>query len=324
MTASSARRPLRVLVLNTFLLRVLPIPARFGLKVSGAPYVDKRARELQSVLTNYDVAALCEAFAAREILTLRGAHPDFRTTSGATFGPPSGSGRLVSSGLLTLSRLPTTRTSVHRFAESGSRVHDPDAYAAKGVMLAELELPNGKKLEVFNTHLIAGDDLVPRQWMRRDTNQLEDIRLAQLEEVMAFVTAHRRPENPALIVGDFNIEADTTAGKTLAKAMGDAGLLDTWAESQQGSGATVGLEDRPEYFISDPTDERFFADINDPAPVFDTPAPRIDYAFFDPGDSGVTVAKIRRRALPRPVGADGRDLIAWMSDHAGLHLELNV
>lgn len=315
---------LSVLVLNTYLLRILPLPESSTLRVSGAPYATKRAAEIRTVLADYDVAALCEVFASRDIQTLRKAHPHFRTRLGAHTGPGAGGGRFTSSGLLTLSKQQIVRTAAHRFHHRGSLVHDPDAHAAKGISLAEIDLGRDRNLEVFNTHLIAGNDLIPRQKLGRSTDEVSEVRLAQVDEVMSFVDKYHRTGNATLVVGDFNVDADSTEGKNLRVATEDSGFVDLWDSDLRGVGSTSDLLTRPEHFIVDPTDERFFADISDPDPACDPAPARIDYAFWRPGQSGIAVDRIRRRALPRKPDAHGRDTIAWMADHAGLHLDLKL
>jgi len=319
-----ATRELSMLVLNTYLLRLLPFAEHSKLRISGAPYPTHRAQELSEVLASYDVAALSEVFNARDVQTLCQADPHFRTRRGACSGPPAGAGRFTSSGLITLSKRPVVRTATHRFMNRGSILHDPDAYAAKGVALTEINLGADRNLEVFSTHLIAGNDLIPRQTVLRNPDHLSEVRLAQMREVLLFVDEYHRPNNATLVVGDFNIEADSLDGKTLAVAMGESGFEDLWDSDARGVGPTVHLEERPEFFITDPGDERFFADLVDPGPVFDAPPPRIDFAFWRSGGPGITVEGVRRRALPRAGDADGRDVIGWMSDHAGLHLDLSV
>lgn len=314
---------LSLLVLNTFLLRILPLPERSMSRIGGSPYTSKRAGELRQVLADYDVAALCEVFNSREVQSLRKAHPHFRTQLGAHTGPSAGAGRFTSSGLMTLSKQPIVRTAAHRFAHRGSILHDPDAHAAKGVTLAEINVGLDRNLEVYNTHLIAGNDLIPRQTVRRNPDEVADIRQAQVEEVLSFVSKYHRDGNATLVVGDFNVAADSTEGKQLNVAMGGHDFVDLWDDESRGIGATVQLAERPEFFIQDPTDERFFADLSDPDLSVDPAPPRIDYAFWRAGTS-ISVDKIRRRALPRDPSANGRDVMPWMSDHAGLHLDLTL
>lgn len=309
----------KVLVLNTFLLRTVPGPQWFAGPLGTAPAIDARAAELAAVVADYDVAALCEVFDPAEAEVLASARPEF--TASATPGPAADTNQRVSGGLLTLSALPLARTATHRYLARGSRLHDPDAWAAKGVSMVEVATPQGPNLEIYNTHLIAGDDLVPRRVLGRPGEAVHQVRRDQVDELAAFVERTTNPANAALVCGDLNTDARSPDGQRMLATFGDAGFIDLWSESTQGKGSTADLPARPQCYPPDLHDARFFADGPTPTPNTETPA-RIDYALLRNAPGTTSDAHVRRRRLPRPSHAPGVRHFAWMSDHVGLHLEL--
>lgn len=324
----------RVLFYNTFLLRAVRVPV-LGRWAHEKPAVEARAGEIGAALAGaYDVAALCEVFQASErasVVEGWGGDPD-RAVAG-----PTGSGLVQGSGLLTLSAHPVVRTANHVFRTRGSRWADVDAWADKGVLGVEVDLglPGGN-LEVYSTHLLYGGDLLDRR--RREGPEPARLRQAQVEELFAFVAAVRRPENVAMVVGDLNVDAgghgpdgDVDEGAEPAAQLqataATHGFDDVWRSVGDGPGWTcdcwvVG----PEAWPADPTAPDLCAE---PAPERgDRHLVRIDYAFLQrPQPShGISVEAraMRRRTFPRPEGAPDREVIATMSDHLGLHLDLEA
>lgn len=331
----------RVLFYNTFLLRVLRLPG--GRWVHTKPAVEPRVDEIAGALAaaSYDVAALAEVFSShdRERLVRRatGAAPDAdHLAVGPPARPPS---TLTSSGLATLSAHPIVRSATHVLRHRGRRLRDSDVWASKGVLLTEVDLGQAGNLELYSTHLMYGGDLV-RSEARHRNPELHDVRQAQVEELLAFVDATHRPGNVALVVGDFNIDAEgrgpngrapsvegADAAARLAESMDRAGFDDVWARWGEGPGWTCDLLAEPERFPTDPSEPDLCAEPADPSRPGDHLA-RIDLAFLQravPGhDVEVEVQRIRRRPFERPADARSRDLITTMSDHLGLHLELEV
>ena len=314
---------LSVLFANTFLLRVPgPGPLAWLGDLHSKPAVRERASEFGEAVGDYDVVALCEVFQPddldRMIVAWAAAErPD------AAIGPGPRTWAGAGSGLVTLARPGRiVRSQAEEFADQGSKLRDSDAWSAKGVLVTEIELPEvAVNLEIVSTHLIAGGDFGDTERHRRAT---EEVRFGQVAEVLDLAARAHESANAQLIVGDFNVAAGTAAGDRLNERMGAAGYRDLWLDHGVGSGWTsdpiaVGEAiTRP-----DPMDRRFCDD-----PAEDHPdAQRIDYAFWRQGDGEppeVAVRTMRRRVFPRqPDGVDG-EAMPLLSDHAALHLELEV
>jgi endonuclease/exonuclease/phosphatase family metal-dependent hydrolase len=160
------------------------------------------------------------------------------------------------------------------------------------------------------------------------------VRMAQTDELLAFVERTHRPENVAVIVGDFNVrvhdvdrpEQPNHWYEDLADRMARFDLVDTWAAAGVGPGHTCGGE-------RDPFDED---DPDDPGRLLDDPSEpegrpdreRIDFCWVQrstPDHSiDVSFERPRRRAFHRTAGAKRRDLLPRMSDHLALEVTLDV
>lgn len=332
---------LRLLFLNAFLLRAgrLPWPGR-PRYVHSAPAVDARAHELGPRLAGrYDLAALSEVFDLGErhavVSGWRRAQPGRRHHRLRTaVGPPllRRMPLLKTSGLFTVVDGPAlVRTATHLYRTRGHRFLDSDAWAHKGALMVEVDVGLAANLELFSTHLIAGGDLLlPRE--RGHRSAVGDFRQAQAHELLDFVRRSHRPGNATLLVGDFNIDAldPSPAYADLAAAMDDAGYDDLWVEHGVGPGWTSDLKRLPaERVVPDPADPDLCLDVGPPDGTVDEPAAgRIDHAWLRRprrnDEVGVEVRAVRRAAFPRPEGAEGRDELAYLSDHFGLHLELTL
>jgi len=335
--AAGAAVDLRVLFYNTFLLRVLPLWG--GRWVHAKPAIDARRREIGAALVGgYDVAALAEVFTDDDRAALldswRVAEDDDLAVA---VGPGAGlPGAVTSSGLVTVARRPLVRSAHHTYRARGHRLLDVDAWANKGVLMVEVDvgLPGGN-LEVYSTHLMYGGDLLSKR--RRADPEVPRVRQAQAEELLAFAEATRKPENVAIIAGDLNVDAygrgpdgDLHEGHApvaaLQQAFADAGYDDGWDLVGEGQGWTCDLLVEPDAFPLDPDTPDFCAE----------PAPdrggrhlvRIDYAFVQRPQPthgfDLRLDAFRRRPFPRPDGAPEHDVLATMSDHLGLHLELTA
>jgi len=327
----------RVLFYNTFLLRVLPLPGGRWLHTKVA--VEARAAEIGAALHQaYDVAALAEVFRPEErdvLVAAAGPDDALEVATGSAASAPTA---LSSSGLATLVRHPLVRDARHTFRSRGHRLRDVDAWSNKGVLMVEVDLGLPGNLEVYSTHLFYGGELLAAG-ERHTSAELPRVRQAQVEELLAFVDATRAPGNVALIVGDLNIDAygkgpdgdveeGGVAAADLQQAMHDAGYDDTWTLAGDGPGWTCDLAVvPPERFPADPDEPDLCAE---PAPDAEPGdhLVRIDYAFLQrPVPSHqveVALQRVRRRTFPRPADAPERDQIATMSDHLGLHLELEA
>ena len=336
-------RTVRLLFWNTFLLEVLPIDTPFGRRaVHRKPAVAARSGEIgRAVAGRYDVVALAEAFdsAEQERIAEAWAGAAGSPTPRTAVGPDRADGPLAkSSGLFTLSVLPVRRVERHTFENRGSRRHDADAHAAKGVLLVEIDPgADGRSIEVYSTHLAFGGDLLPRG---RGTQAaaVRALRQAQAEELAAFVARTHSPGAVPLVCGDFNIsardpgEADPDGPyEALVATMATAGVTDLWAAAGGGYGYTCDLLKRGRGICPfDPADPDFAFESAECPDDFGTDrlGQRIDYWFGPPKHSwdevGVVDFRIRRRAFPRVPGAESFDELGFMSDHVALHLEVTL
>lgn len=325
--------PLRVLVYNTFLLTLrLPRPAD-AVDLAAGRASAARARELgPAIAGRYDVAALCEVFHERERRAVLAGWP------GAAVDHAVGPGRRApllgaSSGLLTIVDGPRiTRTATHEFRHRGVLWRDADPLAAKGVLLAEIDAGAAGNLEVYSTHLMAGNDFLKR----RDGayGSITAVRHRQVDEVVEFVGQCHRPENVALLVGDFNLVAAHSDEAPPAHVYGGlrdrldrAGFDDVWAGHGSGPGYTYCDRGHPaDACRLDPVAPELCAE--PAAPPAGKGAKRIDYAWLQRPDPAhrarVTVRSVRRRSFPRSPGAEGYGRVPHLSDHLGLHLELSL
>ena len=319
---ASAR--VRLLFLNTFLLRVrlfagLPGPDH----AFTAPAVPERALEIgQRLAGEYDVVALAEVFDRPEREAVLAGWKD-RAASwvegpGRTLWPPA----LATSGLLTITDgPPITRAERHTFAARGHHLRETDAWANKGVLYAEIDvgLPDSR-LEVVSTHLIAGADLLTPHTRAHQAVAAE--RHRQVDELLAFVDRVHRPGNATVVVGDFNVEGidpEAHHARRLRDSMAAAGFSDLWLEHGAGLGPTCNLLRLGDRIGAEGPDGLCPDDAHPPAD-----AERIDYAFLRPGNVVTGVIRLARRSLPRESHAPGHGALAFLSDHLGLHLELEL
>lgn len=319
---------------NTWLLRPRlwaggpPVPGgdRFF-----APDVVRRAPLVGAALRDrFDVCALAEVFEPSEQRSVAAAMPHMR----AVEGPGALGWRFTGSGLLTLAderrvEIVESKSIVYR---SGGDVRDADTMATKGALLVRLRVsPDLPELDLVSTHLFAGGEFLPAPgagWPHRHHR----VRRGQLEELVGFVADHRRPENPLLLVGDFNVAAhdpDPNLGDTTARyrqmmdILEPLGVVDLWAESGIGAGSTCTFTD-PSDLPPDPDDPDRVAD--DPASHPATaPGERIDHLFLgQPADGSVTVTAERPRRWAFP-GRDARGGPAGsLSDHLCLSTVLHL
>lgn len=340
-------RLVRLLFLNAYLLR--PVSLGIGRRrwePGAAPAVADRADELGRTLAGaYDVVALSEVFtgADRDRVvrgwTSAGRNPD------VVVGPPGGRGRaqgptLVSSGLVTVADGPqVVRSDWHRFAAQGHRLADADPWAAKGVLLAELDVGLAGHVDLYSTHLCAGGGLLPGFGRRAAATDV--VRREQAAELAGFVTATHRPENLVVVVGDMNVSVVSDGSddparpqRDLLATLGALGLEDLWDRGDRGPGPTSSMDRFPDAVgPPDPSDDR----LADDAPRASTGVSagarsdrgaRIDRAFVERTTEQhqiiVRHATIRRRRLPRRPGAPDSDRLAHLSDHLGLHVELRL
>ncbi len=337
----SLTRDLRFLFWNVFLLRPRLVPGGPALPAVGelaAPATPARADEIGRTLAgSYDVVAFAEAFEPPERARLLAGwsgrdHVSAHVGPGRSF-PPGEPAAFATSGLLTVvDGLEVTRTEVHRYATRGSRLYDADAWANKGVLFVEIDPGlGGPRLEVASTHLIWGTGLVGGS-TARDVRRRHALRMAQVDELVAFVEGQHRPGNALVVAGDFNVPAfdrhaaddPTRWHSELLARLARLGLQDTWAASGVGFGPTCGAAEDP-FADDDPASPGYLRD--DADPVLAGRRERIDYVFVredDRDDLQVSFGRPRRRAFPRTPDAPDYARLPRLSDHLAVSVDLTL
>jgi len=318
-----------------------------GIKLGAKPALEDRASEFGPALSGYDVCCLCEVW------TEDSRHRIFegldRHLWRSAVGPDGlDDWTLTGSGLFFLSKLPIVRTETMVFSNLGVRNRDSDAWSKKGVMLNVLDLGFGH-LELFQTHLYYGGGIRdkapgPLKVALADPTP-EDRRgvwSAELGELADFVRRHHRPENVALVTGDFNIRGgDAREYKMLRRAMDPLDLHDLWAWDVYGNNPSEGLTCR--YTDEEPLVRTFDAECRyqpyppagDAAQIcddrfeeFHSPVPpsgvgRFDFLFAERPKREhrytLEVSRALRRPFRRARITDGEP---FLSDHLGLDATL--
>jgi len=124
-----------------------------------------------------------------------------------SIAPPLLSGKFVDGGVLILSRYPIVEKDGFVYKD-GNQI---DAWAAKQVIYAKVQLTANQYLHVFTTHMQASYYDTAAQ-----NNAINDrMRIGQVNEIAAFVAAKTRGStDPIAITGDFNISAKDAADET--------------------------------------------------------------------------------------------------------------
>jgi len=304
----------RLFWFNTFLLTA------HGLFAS-KPHRKERAAELGPFLDRmgYDVAALCEVVGGRDERTVVESLEDAGRSVQHEVGPQE-SGIDESSGLVTiaLDRVTIGRTEEDDFDRTGT-IGQLDFLAQKGILYTELALhpepATTVRVDLFTTHMYAPSE--------EDHANAPDVRADQIEQLLEFVAEHRRPENPVVIMGDFNVDNRFHEFPTLLATMEQAGFRDVWLSRGGPLGATVLRE-----VTSEGVDLGIFGscdfDVSSSAMRCDDrtkaaltqrdahPGQRLDYVFIeDPHDRHsvrIDVARMRRQPAwrgPDPIAVPG-------------------
>lgn len=326
---------------NVFLLKPRPIPGLPGLPAIGelaAPAVRDRAGKIgAAVADRFDIVAFSEAFEApdRQVLLDAWGSADLTSAVGPGRSLRKGPLGFASSGLFSVVRgYRVTRRAMHQYKVRGSYLHDADALANKGVLLIEVDLgPDHGRVEVFSTHLMFGTGLLggPKALDRQRRHHL---RMAQLDELIAFVEREHRPGNALFVVGDFNVPAvdpkfplgATAQYDALTAKLGVLGVSDLWVTHGSGDGFTCSAPTDDFAEQQDSEDGAVLIDTmvdpgRNPAAVVDR-RERIDYVFADLSHPGLVVNDIRRYGFVRHGDAPARDRLARLSDHLAVGASL--
>lgn len=270
------------------------------------------------------------------------------------------------SSLFTISHsFPITRSAQHTYENKGKAFTinpligprfdvslDSDFYANKGVLLTEIDTGFGR-VEVFSTHLMFGGGLpkaaetianaaTPIGDHISESNPEErfPIQLRQIEELIQFYRVNHRPQNIAIICGDFNIDgsnADKVA--QLKNRLAAIGMKDAWADgpfvNNLAGGQTARNDDdetklQEANFVNVCTELANHSDYcDDTLGPGHAPPPdcvgRFDYIFVeDPQplhECNVDLSRVRRRQFRRVQDSEGQ---FFLSDHLGLETTVIV
>ena len=312
---ASATGSVRVVFWNTWLLRPRLWSGGPSLPLTDhlfAPDVTRRAPLVGQALSGrFDVCALAEVFDQREqdAVACQWDEVEFQPGPG-----PASALKRVGSGLMTLVdplALEVVSTATHTFT-SGGDLRDADSYATKGVLFVRVRLPGGAELDLASTHLLAGGEFLPIPGAG-DHARHHRGRMAQVDELVEFVSQHRNQENPLLVVGDFNVAAhdrrlrgDTGAyHRDLVEHLAPLDVVDVWEERGIGPGPTATFAD-PRSIPSDPALPDCVVDHPDSDPTAQAAArasgDRIDYIWYSPpwrrARTKVELDRPRRWAFP--------------------------
>lgn len=121
----------------------------------------------------------------------------------------------------------TAVLSVHPIVEcENTPLPTPEGWEQRGALAATIELPNGRRILVIDTHLQAGREGEEAEAVRQRTEQMQGV-----------LDVASQSDLPVMIMGDLNA---TPGSDELAAAEDDAsGFLDAWAEANpDGDGFT--------------------------------------------------------------------------------------
>lgn len=342
---------LRVGFWNTWLLRPLLWPGGpavpFGDRLF-APDVGPRAPLVGAALRDhFDVIALAECFEERERRRVAAAWPAALAVPGPGRRPRGFTG----SGLMTMAG-PTatlTHTARHRFVAGGDW-RDSDTLATKGALLTRLRVggsgsdasraheqetaepeSGGPELDLVSTHLIAGGEFLPVPGAD-DTVRHHAARMAQVDELVAFVQRERRSDLPLLLVGDFNVsthDPEPRLGdpgeryRELAEHLAPLAVTDLWADQGVGAGHSCTFES-PADLPPDPDEPDMVAD-DASADAATATGERIDYLWLAQATDATVAVRAER---PRRWAFTGRGVrggpAGSLSDHLALSVTLHL
>jgi endonuclease/exonuclease/phosphatase family metal-dependent hydrolase len=326
-TSGPGNTRLRLIVYNTFLLHIRVPTRRFGRDIMAAPAYQPRAHEIGETLAGrYDVVALMEVFDENEQAAVLEGWSTRNTDHALGPGP---SLLRKSSGLMTVVDGPIlARTAHHRYDQRGSFLHDAEVLANKGALMCEIDVGGTANLELYSTHLVAGNDFRRRAGEGHLPNPF---RLRQVGELLAFVRRVHRPANVALVVGDFNVDAAATGSPAAEEhaavrdEFGRDGFVDAWETHGTGAGYTAcQVGEAAQICAQDPAGDHYCVEPAKGVPHVG--AKRIDHVWLQRPDeahrTAVAVEAIRRRSFPRATVEPDRCAMPFLSDHLALDLEL--
>eukprot|EP01062_Namystynia_karyoxenos_P026137 TRINITY_DN20408_c0_g1_i1.p1 TRINITY_DN20408_c0_g1~~TRINITY_DN20408_c0_g1_i1.p1 ORF type:complete len:1000 (+),score=289.78 TRINITY_DN20408_c0_g1_i1:79-3078(+) len=312
-------------------LNLLPSFVGYG-SASGHGFKEERFVLFAEHLGSFDILALQEVFSTpflprsfcrqRRLINLaraRGLQYCVRPQPQPGFADMLFRKKFTDSGLLILSRFRVIDSGAMAFVTEGA---DLDRGAMKGCLFALLQLSPGHNVAVFNCHLQA-----THTSRHSPDGRYETIRERQLRELRTFLlqSVHRTHHSgPVILTGDFNVDAidsgvggadggeiSSVAYRHLKHALcrqllGGRDLLDLLYEQEGRHPSTRPPRQNFPSTISSSFSHRY--------------PQRLDYVFWDPGDSPSLV--VPGLVTVRKFTADRDQVFTHLSDHYGLQVEL--
>jgi endonuclease/exonuclease/phosphatase family metal-dependent hydrolase len=179
---SAMSEEIKVLTWNVFML---PKPINFSKQRARTPLIIEKLQK-----SHYDVIFLQEAFRSKFQKELK---ENLSETYPYQGNLKKGKNILhvLNSGLYIASKYPFTVVGKKYF---DSCIHS-DCFASKGVLLVEITLPTGKKVQIANTHMQAWEDEEARR-----------VRTDQLFVIKNLLTSNQKDHTPQILIGDLNID----------------------------------------------------------------------------------------------------------------------
>lgn len=211
---------IRILTLNCWGLKYL------------SKYRTERLAEIGHRIATYspqlDIVGLQECWTLADYLAIRD-----RTRSILPYGKFYHSG-IFGGGLVILSRWPITESSMYRYPLNGrpTAFFRGDWFVGKGVACAAISLPDGLRVEVFNTHLHAPYEKEPN-------DSYICHRTAQAWEIAKLM--HAASDRGSLVIGlgDFNMVPLSFAHVLIES---QAGVRDVWRVVKPGSSVGASID----------------------------------------------------------------------------------
>ena len=241
-----------------------------------------------------DLILLQELFLARHLGIVREALKDWPH---AFFGPRTL--RRHAGGLAIFSRYPLMGAKYFQYREQGSwiRYSALAKFSGKGYMAAKLKLPRGANCKLVHTHMLA-DYRRPTKTRAGRRDPYTVFQHGQVEELRAFIGGMDR-EEPALLVGDFNL---TPKSEMMRRFLKRTGLSDSMAGVR-----TPSIIGRKYYQV----------------PFNRAPGKRLDYVLHRGGGGWKVAAGKWRYVFERPRKLDNSRRVT-LSDHRGILIDLEV
>jgi hypothetical protein len=210
----------------------------------------------------------------------------------------------------------------HVFKHKGHPLMDADFWARKSVILNRINVGVGI-IDLYSTHLHSGGDIPDLQIIDNvpSDDLKHNVRIAQCKEIVDFIKKSHDPTHIAILVGDFNINAnDVPKYVDLMDTMMAANMFDLWPIQYGGTATGMTNGDFNENCAGAGSttvcDEKS-------TPIPPTTGSRIDYVFVEAPTAAHTfnldITVIQRRPFKRPVATEGEQ---FMSDHIGLSIGL--